>query len=532
MKNTQATGFRLLQHLTEWIFQHRLWALSIFIFIQYSLAATNGLWYGDFWEHSAVVNELMLHPFRPHHPQLKIDVSHVFFNPYALLVAATGLLFKIDAITALAIFGAINFLILVYGLRSFISTANQQSSSEIAFYTLLLAMFLWSNGSWLFSGFYNFKIINDILPYPSTLALGLSLVALRLQHTFLNRPINSSWLSRKSLSIALGLILISSIILLIHPITALFLWTGLACQLFSGAALKNIWHWLGLGAIVILSIAIASMWPYFSIIQLMLKEGAAYHLANSSMYLGVLQNLWPVLITTPFIIQPAISRSYRAILLILLVLLFLYCWGYFSQHYSYGRCITFVILLANMLFAQTLVRAEQWLISKPLLLPLFKGGFACFLTIIASVWLYQMQGRLLTIANSIYLGRPISSQIGYKHLMFLKDYVGHDEVVLADIASSWILPTIAGKATATTHPLAFVPEWWNRKMAVIEFFEPNTSSARRNEILRQFKPQYLLINKAVNTNWPALMNQYLDSAEQNVIVAIDGEMILIRIGHL
>jgi hypothetical protein len=69
-------------------------------------------------------------------------------------------------------------------------------------------------------------------------------------------------------------------------------------------------------------------------------------------------------------------------------------------------------------------------------------------------------------------------------------------------------------------------------MAVIEFFEPNTSSARRNEILRQFKPQYLLVNKAVNTNWLALMNQYLDSAEQNVIVAVDGEMILIRIGHL
>jgi hypothetical protein len=137
----------------------------------------------------------------------------------------------------------------------------------------------------------------------------------------------------------------------------------------------------------------------------------------------------------------------------------------------------------------------------------------------------------LTVANSIYLGRPISSQIGYKYLIFLKDYVGHDDVVLADIASSWILPTIAGKAAATTHPLALVPEWWNRKMAVIEVFEPNTSADRRTEILRQFNPQYLLINKAVSSNWLVIMNQFLAATGENTVVAANSDMVLIRIGQ-
>jgi hypothetical protein len=392
-------------------------------------------------------------------------------------------------------------------------------------------MFLWSNASWLFSGFYNFKIINDILPYPSTLALGLSLIGLKLQHTLISPPVSSAWLNQNARATVLMLILISSTVLLIHPITALFLWAGLGCQLLSRPALKQISQWLGLGAIVILSITIAAFWPYFSIIQLMLKEGAAYHLANSSMYLDILQNIWPILVTIPFIIQPALSRNDRSILLTLLLLLFLYFWGYYTQHYSYGRCIAFVLLLTNILFAQTLVRAEQWLISKPLPSLLLKSVLTCLVGMIASVWLYQMHGRLLTIANGIYLGRPISSEIAYKHLTFLKDYVDHDDVILADIASSWILPTIAGKAAATTHPLAFVPEWWNNKMAVIEFFEPNTSADRRTEIMRRFKPQYLLINKAVSSNWLVIMNQFLDASGENTVMAVDGNMILIRIGH-
>jgi len=39
----------------------------------------NGQWVGDFWEHSAVVRELITHPLSPKHPQLSVDAPHAFF---------------------------------------------------------------------------------------------------------------------------------------------------------------------------------------------------------------------------------------------------------------------------------------------------------------------------------------------------------------------------------------------------------------------------------------------------------------------
>jgi len=59
-----------------------------------------------------------------------------------------------------------------------------------------------------------------------------------------------------------------------------------------------------------------------------------------------------------------------------------------------------------------------------------------------------------------------------------------DELVLADIEPSWIIPTLGGKVVATDHPLAFVPDWYIRKWQVMEFFNPETTANRRIEIYK------------------------------------------------
>ena len=258
----------------------------------------------------------------------------------------------------------------------------------------------------------------------------------------------------------------------------------------------------------------------------MFGEGAAYHPSNASMYLEIIQGTWPILLTLPLFIWRAIQRPDRAIALAMLALLALYAWGYYSRQYSFGRSIAFLLLLSNILVAQCLIEVERW--PRPQVFSLIKTSTAAALCVAAGIWLYQSTSRLLTIANSLYLGRPVASQISYRDLLFLKDYVQHDDVVLADIESSWILPTLAGKAVATQHPLAFVPDWFTRKEDVIEFFSAKTNAITRAAILKKYQPQYLLIKKLETIPWQDIVAEF---AEGKQPVMNNNKFIMLRVQH-
>lgn len=504
MKLISPVYLNFLSTVTEFIFRRRLLFLTLLVLAHYALVASSGgRWSGDFWEHSAVVNAFIAAPFSPRHPQLDVEAAHAFLNPYGFFVAIVALMAHIDAISALAVFGAVNFITLVLGLRQFIATTQHNDTSGITFYTLILAMFLWGKDAWQFSGFYNFDILTDVLPYPSTLAFGMSLFALAIFARLLNSP--SSPPRHVNIRSYAGIVSIAALVLLIHPLTAVFLWVALASQALTYGYSK--WSaWLSLCISIGFSIAVTTFWPFFSITRLMLREGAAYHLSNASMYLEVIQGTWPILMLLPLILWQATKINNRAIAASMLVLLSLYVWGYYSKQYSFGRSIAFFILLSNILVAQCLCELEQWCARRGI--SYLKILVATALLITASGWLYQSSSRLLTVANSIYLGRPIASQISYRDLMFLKNHVEPNAVVLADIDSSWILPTLSGKAVATKHPLAFVPDWYVRKEAVITFFKSDTSVENRRAIVEKYRPNYLLVNKTNSIPWHDIQAEF------------------------
>jgi hypothetical protein len=521
MKQAHSVYLNFFSNVAELIFRHRLLLLSLLILARYALEATSGgRWAGDFWEHSAVVNEFMTRPFSPLHPQLSVQASHAFLNPYGFSVAMVALASKTDAINTLAAFGLLNFTILVIGLRQFVATVDETRAEGITFYTLLLAIFLWGKEAWQFSGFYNIEILNDVLPYPSTLALGLTLTALAIFSN--NLTLDAAAPTFFAIKRYFLVSLIAAVVLLIHPLTALFLWIGLVCQLLAYQPTK-LYAWLSLGLTVIVSISLAACWPYFSILQLMFGAGAAYHLSNASMYLEIIQGTWPILLTLPLIIWRAIQRPNRAIASAMLALLALYIWGYYSRQYSFGRSITFLLLLSNILVAQCLIEIERT--AKQQVVSLIKVITTAALCLVAAAWLYQSNSRLLTIANSLYLGRPVTSQISYRDLMFLKDYIGHDDLVLADVESSWILPSLAGKAVATQHPLAFVPDWFIRKVDVIDFFDSQTTPQTRAALLKKYQPQYLLIKKKETIPWEKILGQF---AEGRVPIVNNHNFVLLR----
>src|SRR5689334_7882344 len=50
----------------------------------------NGDWAGDFWEHCAVLRELIRDPVNPTHPIISSSLPHAFFSPYLVSLGFIG----------------------------------------------------------------------------------------------------------------------------------------------------------------------------------------------------------------------------------------------------------------------------------------------------------------------------------------------------------------------------------------------------------------------------------------------------------
>lgn len=474
----------------------RRYAILLFLLAaRYALQSTDGSWADDFWEHAAVIRELMTNPLNTKHPLLDIAASHAFFSPYSVLLATLGRVFDVSPVVILSSFGLINLGLLGLTLPLFLSTIQSKTRYSVAFYTVLLNLFFWGDDPWHFSGFYNFEIFNSVLPYPSTIALAL---------TFLGLWLHDRLLRQYSFTSHLFLIVICSFTLITHSLTCLFLFVGLCAQTI-------VIQKIGLKALVFLAFTLISsfmlctLWPYFSVYDMLSTAGEAFNWANHSMYLNVAPRIWPSIIALPIIIWRMSLHSNRTLCLILLVLSTLYIFGGFSQNYAIGRVVAIIIFLTNVLIAQTIVLLEEQISTNRRVNTIWQASIVTCLITISCWWISYAIPRMLTVVHSVYLGRPVNNKLSYKQLEFLTDYVKQYDVVLANVELSWKIPTLAGKALATKHPLAFAPDWFSRKMQLLAFFEQKTTAAQRQEYLQRFRPAYLLLDKHNDAAWQTIL---------------------------
>ena len=295
---------------------NRYLILISILFYKFVFAATTTTQYGDFWEHSAAIQALLGNLYEPTHPFFALKASHAFVSPYSVLIASLAALTQTTAINALTAMGLVNFCVLAYSVKAFYSSFIKSSQSvkaqACAFYAFLLILFLWGSNTWGYSGFLNFSLMADVLPYPSTFALALSLLGLSLGFT---RSTRFSFFYS-----ALTYILFW-FVLLTHPLTSIFFAVGLICQLWSAHASQRQNKILVGICLGLLAIYAATLWPYFSIIALIFGAGDVYHSENHGMYLDVLSKIWPTLIALPFAAWALKDRVGQSILLMILLII-------------------------------------------------------------------------------------------------------------------------------------------------------------------------------------------------------------------
>jgi hypothetical protein len=482
-----------MQPLTSWLMKYRFAILCLLVFGVMCLHTRNQQWGGDFWEHSAVVRELATHILHPMHPELLLDAPHADYSPYTFVVALLARMLHSDAITALSIMGLVNLGLLFLGLRLFVFSIAPLHRSTTAFYTLVLTLFCWGYSPWYYSGFFHLGVLGYVLPYPSTFATALTLIALGTNRLRMESK-KHIWL--------IPIFLIAVIVLISHPITFIFLAVGIISQSCSekSSVLSEI---ALIGSLLSLAFLVAIFWPYFPILKLFMGETGFYDESNRIMYQQVVSRIWPSLLGVPLVIASMRSNWRRPEVLMLVILSGIYAFGAISGKYSYGRVISYIVLLLHVTIAENLSMLEYRRRNA--------NRFQ-LLTVPVIIMVLLLFLSMRPLGGTLWRALPTRPST-YESYLFLPQFTRQYDVVLSDIESSWIVPAFGGKVVATALPLAFVPDQDVRRADLNRFFNGETLHEEREQIIQKYKANYLLLRKRDGGNWHNLQQSFMPQGQ-------------------
>lgn len=466
------------------------------------------LWDGDFWEHAAVVNELSRHPFDPGHPILDLDAPHIFFSPYSLCVALVSRAVHISPVSALTIFAFINLLLLLYGFWFFCKALFGSGYLKIAALGLIFILLFWGRTPSLWSGFYHIFVLHSVLPYPSTFAMGASLLSLGLL-----AEADARWNVRKMLVIPL-----SALVFISHPYTGIFLAISVFCMVFTfhKGSLKH--RLLDLVLLLAPVLLLCCFWPYYSFIDFVNGDNSDFHIISKPLYRRVAGIYWPMLLIPVSAYFAERSAARKFLLAAIVSMLLLFAAGYVSGAYGYSRIISGAMLFSQLFIAFAMIRPDRE--KRVNHIKLFRA--ACVVLFVVAC-----------IRNSDWIRDtllpPTNSDISYySRFDFLRTYIQEDDLVLSDELSNWYIPGFNGKVIASVHPLFSVADSRERKEDIRKFFAKGTSSVVRDSLVRKYHPVYALINeKSPGVDKEAM--HWLESLGS--VVYNKGELRLIRIDY-
>jgi hypothetical protein len=466
-----------LEHLIKVIGNNRFYLLSIILFGLIFFASLQTPWSGDFFEHAAVVKELSVHPLNPKNPIILSNAKHAFFSPYSLMLGLTARLFHFKAAEVLYGFTFVNLFLLLFIFRRFIFTYFDSDKEIISFYSLLAILFFWGPYPWVFSGFIHFNVLLYVLPYPSTFAIILGFLLLILTKRLCNRHniIFNSILA----------ILVTAVIILSHIITALaflaFIIIYITIVPSRTSSVKSKLIFLGIFSI---SLSLSLLWPYYSLVGLVLKSNEQiihFNYDTITLYEDVFKKILPFFIFLPTLLLIDKRHSLFPFALAFLLFSIIYVLGYFTSNWGLGRSISFAALFFQVIIGWKAAMFEKYLVNQRKI----------YMLSLLAVCVFFISGQLKWFKETSLTEKPSF----YRKFEFLEKYTAQYEVVLSDLETSFYIPSQGGKVIGSPHPLYFISDALERRKAIERLFQRDASKKELQATIKKYAVTKILLKK-------------------------------------
>lgn len=458
----------------------------------------------DYWEHSATLRALLDDPWHPKNPHLVSPASSPRFVPPFLLAALFARALGLDALGAMGVLSCLNLVLLLSGI--FLFFRSYFGDARASLYGLIVMFASWYDG-WHFSNVYQLKVLFSVVSYPSTAALGLSLLGFTLTLRALRQAPSMGWLVATALCWA--------VVIITHPLTAML---GLSGAVLLALTVPRV-SWKArtrVGAAIFAGGMLAFFWPYFSVSGV-LRGGGQEEASAIVRELVNQSDFEPKVRLHQFYREQGLLHALGLALLGLPICLFLMASRrhWFISLGALAMLLPFVInayrplplghrfILLAVFFLQT---AVVWLLLKlsrgsPGAWRIFTVGFRGWvsgalvggLLLSISWWnIEAARGRLAYSARR--MGNAESSNVRYARRV--GQIAGSAGVVLADPLSAWPVPTFGPKVLLLLHGNPLLNDEPERKVAVARFLRSSTTDQARLEIVEQWGVTHVLVRRA------------------------------------
>lgn len=470
-----------------------LLGLGIVIWVGWDAAYVRSITYSrgsDYWEHTAVLRALIEDPFRPVHPMTGSDVGSPRFSPHFLWVALLSRAFGFDPIEAIGFAAVANTLLFLAGIYVFFRTYFR---SRLASLLGLVVLF----GSWLdaphFSNVYKLKVYFSVAGYPSTAALGVTLLTFTLALVVLR-----SERERRAALVALAFAW--AYLYITHPLTAMLALVGGAVLAATepGATLRRR---LLVGATIPAGLILTLFWPYYpalrmvtgGTVQRVSKELARgdyelHHFYELGALLDIVGYALPGVLLIPYFL---VRRRHLFLALTPLAMLAVFVVNAFVPLPLGHR----FILLATFFFQASTVWLLLALIEPAADAPaplrrrsVLWAARAAVGVLLAVLCVQNVEAAESRFARSVPGRKSPAVRFGEQ----VAKIAGPGAVVLADKVTSWSLPTFGCRVVAFHHQNPLVPDGDERNLAVRRFYS-TASDAERAEILERYRVTHVVV---------------------------------------
>lgn len=456
------------RHIVEYAPEATYVGLWIAILMLYTLKVMNVAFVGDFWEHVATIRHLAIDTNPAAHPLLAIDAPSALASPYAVLLASITRLTGLSATTVLSLAGYPVAVLLAVTLRSFVRLfTNSRSGPAVV---LALTLVAWGPGAWQWSGFLHLGSILYVLPYPSTLALGVVLGVLGAFASSLAPP--------RRLSLALGVVIAASgwLVTLVHPYTAVFVVAGLVAL---GLRPANRHHVLRALAAWLAGSALAMTWPLFPLLGLA-SSSASYAFEQAPMYRNVAVRIAPALLGLIAIIVRHRRDRRDPLLPWLVVLVAIYVAGGMTGNFTLGRVLPGIVFLLHIAIAVAVLDGMTRIRDRDQRL---------------AIVLTAVLAAAFALPAFVEARSQLRANVGDDRIACLAEEVPLPDVIMADPESSRRIPATGRRVVSWPGALPFVEGIDLRRADTTRFFESTASPSERREIMARWGARWILVDR-------------------------------------
>lgn len=442
------------------------------------------------------LNELSKNFFHPNNPIIKSEIPHAFFSPYSIFVALFSKITNLNAIQSLECFAFFNLIFFLISYHLFCKTFFKDNYIIVAPLSLFFILVFWGEGPFMWSGFFHIMVLNYVLPYPSTftIALVFMILFIILKNQTKNSPV-----------FKIVSIILSSIVIITHPTTAIFLFVSVITLNLTYNQLsikKSIIQSL---LVIIPSAVLCLLWPYFNFLDLLTGNNYDFHKDSKTLYYGLITKNWPLIFIIPGFSYIKVDKTICFFVITIILLSLIYIIGYLTKIYGISRVISHIMIIAHLFTAYTLVLLiKQSRIYSKLYLITLSVALAISISLNHRP-LYRTLKNTIRKKNIEY----------YSKFNFLTNIVNSNDVIISDNYSNEFIPSFNGKVISTINPLYWINDIEERRDAVNLFFIKDSPNSLRQLIIDKYNPDYILIDSN-EVNFDFITFQWLKSIGHTV----------------